>query len=208
MRVKRFAIVGLGLCVAAAGCARITTHVVEKPRVDQELQGNGNRGFLTGSAPQPTERKTTRQIIQTDVELPTSSEMNPWKKQQKTAAVSPVPVPPAVPQFPVLKELSPSRWQEPEQEPFVPTERSVPKPIHQDLTPSSKTYTVKSGDTLDKIAAKIYGDANQWRRIFEANKDKLKTPNKIYPGQKLVIPPFDSSRKKTRAASPSESDLK
>jgi nucleoid-associated protein YgaU len=42
---------------------------------------------------------------------------------------------------------------------------------------------------LSKIAKQEYGNANEWNRIFEANKDILKDPNKIYPGQKLKIPP-------------------
>lgn len=50
-------------------------------------------------------------------------------------------------------------------------------------------YEVKSGDTLSKIAKTEYGNANDYMRIFEANKDILKDPNKIYPGQKLKIPP-------------------
>lgn len=53
-----------------------------------------------------------------------------------------------------------------------------------------KVYEVKSGDSLSKIAKHEYGDANKWRLIFEANQDILKDPNKIFPGQKLKIPPL------------------
>jgi nucleoid-associated protein YgaU len=53
---------------------------------------------------------------------------------------------------------------------------------------SERTYEVKAGDTLSKIAKQEYGDANQWKRIFDANKDILKDPDKIYPGQTLRIP--------------------
>ncbi|HJS58621.1 MAG TPA: LysM peptidoglycan-binding domain-containing protein, partial [Vicinamibacteria bacterium] len=48
-----------------------------------------------------------------------------------------------------------------------------------------------SGDSLSKIAKRVYGNANAWKRIFEANKDVLKDPDKIYPGQKLKIPQKD-----------------
>ena len=44
-----------------------------------------------------------------------------------------------------------------------------------------------SGDTLWKIAAKIYGDGNQWKKIYEDNRDILTDPNKIYAGQVLKI---------------------
>ena len=52
-----------------------------------------------------------------------------------------------------------------------------------------RSYTVVSGDSLSKIAKREYGNANEWRRIFEANQDVLKDPDKIFPGQKLKIPP-------------------
>lgn len=52
----------------------------------------------------------------------------------------------------------------------------------------SRTYTVKSGDTLSKIAKEMYGNANDYNAIFEANKPMLKDPDKIYPGQVLRIP--------------------
>ena len=47
---------------------------------------------------------------------------------------------------------------------------------------------VKSGDTLSKIAKEAYGNANDYMKIFEANKPMLSDPNKIYPGQMLRIP--------------------
>jgi nucleoid-associated protein YgaU len=47
-------------------------------------------------------------------------------------------------------------------------------------------YTVQSGDNLSKIAAKYEGVS--WKDIFEANKDKIKDPDKIFPGQELIIP--------------------
>jgi nucleoid-associated protein YgaU len=55
--------------------------------------------------------------------------------------------------------------------------------------PATREYTVKSGDSLSKIAKQIYGDANAWRRIFQANTDKIKNPDLIHPGQVLTIPP-------------------
>ena len=52
----------------------------------------------------------------------------------------------------------------------------------------SQFYTVKSGDTLSAISKQVYGDANKYNKIFEANKPMLKSPEKIYPGQVLRIP--------------------
>lgn len=54
--------------------------------------------------------------------------------------------------------------------------------------PESKFYTVKSGDNLSKISKEVYGDANRYQKIFEANQPLLTHPDKIYPGQVLRIP--------------------
>lgn len=49
-------------------------------------------------------------------------------------------------------------------------------------------YTVAAGDNLSKIAKHFYGDANAWKRIFDANRDQLSDPDRIKPGQMLKIP--------------------
>jgi nucleoid-associated protein YgaU len=67
--------------------------------------------------------------------------------------------------------------------PAAPSQAAAPPP------PPSTMYTVKSGDTLSKIAKQFYGDANRYNEVFEANKPMLKDPDKIYPGQVLRIPP-------------------
>lgn len=54
--------------------------------------------------------------------------------------------------------------------------------------PQSTTYVVKSGDSLSKIAKSFYGDPMKYMAIFEANRDILKDPNMIHPGQELRIP--------------------
>ena len=58
-------------------------------------------------------------------------------------------------------------------------------------TPHARTYTVKAGDTLSKISKQFYGDANEYLRIFNANRNLLKDPDKIQPGQVLTIPESD-----------------
>ena len=52
----------------------------------------------------------------------------------------------------------------------------------------ARTYTVVKGDSLSRIAQHQYGDANKWRTIYEANRDLIKDPDLIYPGQSFRIP--------------------
>lgn len=55
-------------------------------------------------------------------------------------------------------------------------------------TEESQFYQIESGDTLSKIAKEFYGSANKYPLIFEANREVIKDPDKIYPGQKIRIP--------------------
>lgn len=54
--------------------------------------------------------------------------------------------------------------------------------------PQERWYTVAPGDSLSKIAKRFYGDAQQWRQIYDANRQQVKDPDLIQPGWKLRIP--------------------
>jgi hypothetical protein len=90
-----------------------------------------------------------------------------------SAAAEPVvetqmtPLPPAQPAAPTIVESEPPRVETPER----PTK-----------------YVVKKGDSLWKIAGKVYGNPLKWPRIYRANKEKIKNPNRIYANQVLTIP--------------------
>ena len=51
-----------------------------------------------------------------------------------------------------------------------------------------ETYQVKRGDSLTRIALKVYKDGSLWKKLFDANRDKIKEPNLIRPGQVLKVP--------------------
>ncbi len=53
---------------------------------------------------------------------------------------------------------------------------------------TQQSYTVEKGDSLSKIAKRVYGKASLWREIYEANKDNIKDPDLIYPGQVIRLP--------------------
>jgi nucleoid-associated protein YgaU len=64
----------------------------------------------------------------------------------------------------------------------------APKPAPEAPQEKAEFYEIVSGDTLGAIAKRYYGNASKYMKIFEANKDIISDPNKIYPGQKIRIP--------------------
>ncbi len=145
-----------------SGCA-VRTYTVVKDRVDQDLTA-GNKGYIMGQAPQALEtpeRKATRTTYVTEVELPSLSKLG-----RKSQAVT-------------TEESSES-----------PAAESQEKPAGriQAVGENIAKYKVVNGDTLEKISKKFYGTTKKWVKIYEVNKDRLKAPDKIYPGQILDIP--------------------
>jgi peptidoglycan hydrolase-like protein with peptidoglycan-binding domain len=65
---------------------------------------------------------------------------------------------------------------------------AAPAPTTDPTGGSGGTYTVKSGDTLYKIARETLGDGNRWKELYEANHYQLSNPNLIFPGTKLSLP--------------------
>ena len=82
----------------------------------------------------------------------------------------------------------------------APTGPIVPKPDFSNVqsgvsstaptvAPAAQSYTVVKGDSLSRIAKRFYGSANRWKLIYEANRDQIKDPDLIKPGQVFVSPP-------------------
>ncbi len=91
---------------------------------------------------------------------------------------------PAVPEVtaPAVPETSASEVTTPA--PEIPAETSA-IPAQPSI---SDTYVVQRGDNLSKIAGKVYGDRKQWRKIYDANKDRIRKDYTIFANQTLVIP--------------------
>lgn len=52
----------------------------------------------------------------------------------------------------------------------------------------ARSYTIEKGDTLSAIAKRVYGKASYWQRIFDANRDTIDNPDRIFPGQVITLP--------------------
>ncbi|MBP7836332.1 MAG: LysM peptidoglycan-binding domain-containing protein [Candidatus Omnitrophica bacterium] len=168
-----FGFLTLASVLILSGCVA-RTYSMTKDRVDQSLE-SGNRGYLTGKAPAQSaaERKDNREIRVFEFELGRS-----YKTKKSVAA-------PAASASEVVVM----------QESFV----SEPLP---EASLTSQKYVVGKNDTLQKISKKFYGTTKKWTKIYEANKDVLKGPDKVYPGQTLNIP--DAAEMKPAAETLSE----
>jgi tetratricopeptide (TPR) repeat protein len=87
----------------------------------------------------------------------------------QTPPVRPVQVPPATAARPAP----------------APAPAAAPAPAVQ----AGRRYRVVSGDTLSRIAVKMYNDSSAWRKIYQANRDQLSAPESLRVGQELTIPP-------------------
>jgi len=157
-----------GICVltstlALSGCVA-RTYNLTRDRVDQELSSaSGNRGYIMGQAPEPQERKTTRTTRVFELELGATN-----KTKTSCPAVTP---------------LAAGSIDEPGM-----VQETQPETQSEEENLSFEKYTVSKNDTLQKISKKFYGTTKKWMKIYEANKDVLRGPDKLYPGQILNIP--------------------
>lgn len=153
-------LLGLVIGCLAAGC-RTATKVTQMPRVDLELSG-GNRGYLVGAPPQDATMKTTREMVETTVEVPSF-----YKPKRHRGPVS-VETPDAIDmgQMPVPPEVAGTF------ETYV-------------VQKGDSLWSIAS-------KPEVYGKASQWRRLFEANRELLKgSPDRLRPGMTLQVPRED-----------------
>ncbi len=204
MNTKR---IGIGLLgIAISGCVlTTTTRVVEMDRVDQQLSGSDNRGYLTGKPSDEWETqpmKATRQVIRTDIELPTLSELQKPPTQDEELSgnrgylqqeYNPSPRTSSVTREPD-SEMEAAVSTDPEQN-FAEDAVQQLEPLMAAETQAAKEakfeeYVIQKGDTLQSIAAKpnVYGKSGKWVKLYGANKDVIKNPNRVYPGLKIRIP--------------------
>ncbi len=173
-----------GICVltstlALSGCVA-RTYNLTRDRIDQDLSStSGNRGYIMGTAPEATERKTTRTTRVFEVELG-------FAKPSQAKCPSTIPVTSSV------------------DEPVMIQETLVEETVSQTF----ENYTVEKNDTLQKISNKFYGTTKNWPKIYKANKDVLRSPDKLYAGQTLKIPAGIESKVETIEIAEPKENLK
>ena len=168
---------------SVSGCV-IRTYSVKKDRVDQELSGNA--GYLQGSKPagQEKERPSQRQVYVAEVELGSGVQA---AKKAPAVQVS-------------EKEVTGNKGYIQES---APQQQAVTV-AQEEATVKTEKYTVAKGDTLQKISQKLYGTTKNWYKIFKANKDTVKGPDKIYPGQVINVPVLEKEPAKETLKEPKE----
>jgi len=186
----------------ASGCV-IRTYTTEIDRVDQEM--SGNRGVIMGTPPAPSETtqiKKTRKIYNVDVEVPSAyrgpvegrvrnedkdlygnrgylkGNMSPEKEvyvSEKGEQVS-------------SERLGAGSAKMPQIVYSEPSGNVAAEDLSSGGGNHKQFYVVQKGDTLQKISEKLFGTTQKWANIYNANKHILKSPDRIRPGQKLLIP--------------------
>lgn len=182
------------ICIQISGCSKwvVRTSVSEKPRVDQEV--SGNRGFISGkpSSPAKAPTFTKRKVYQVEVEIP---ELIPKKKAASVKKESAVQQPRKDQHIEGNKGyLFGGPKEEGVEQPIITdeaaeqTEEAISQELESRATTKMRTYQVQKGDTLQKISDNFYGTTKNWPLLYKANRDKLKGPDEIKPGQILIIP--------------------
>ena len=177
------------IAMFATGCAvSARTYVLTKERVDINNTG-GNAGYLSGSAAPQVLAKKTRKIYVLELSkatdavepaLEAAEDQKPQVPQEHLSVpdiVSPSPSRVVMPAAVKIPPIDDDSWPEDDQQ---EPEASV---AQEDVT-----YTVQKDDTLQKIAKKFYNNYNQWTKIYDANKAKIKNPNVLKAGTVLTIP--------------------
>jgi LysM repeat protein len=164
-------LLGLFFAVILSGCV-VRTYPLTRERVDQDI--TGNRGYLEGEAPagEEKEKKTTRttQMVEIEFHSPIKFERLPGPKRAEAKTEE--------------KTQDQTLWGN---RGYI-SASNIPETKELAPVANVEKYTVQKGDTLQKISKKFYGTTKKWHKIYEANQDKLKGPNKIYPGQTIDIP--------------------
>ncbi len=180
------------IVIFISGCSyKAKSYVMVKERIDQE--DSGNAGYLKGDAPAvEDDAKKTRKVYVLEFTEKNKAE-NPDKAVIVESPKGPEGV--DVPVQPILTQSQAQASQQKVNVQQIQRNDNVSLPSFDTLnddptegTVSFEEYKVTKDDTLQKIAKKFYDSYSKWTKIYEANKDRIKDPNRIKPGMTLKIP--------------------
>lgn len=207
MRKSLLVLFSVLICIQLIGCAKCTvrTSTSRQPRVDQEV--SGNRGFISGEPSSPPKQPSfkDRKVYKIEVEIPPLElKKREEKKELPVSAVKEDKEDQVIwgnrgylvgePQKTSIEEEDTA--QRPQKEsPIVKIKEKISQVLKTKETPEQRTYTTRKGDTLQKISRRFYGTTKKWPLLYKTNKDNLKNPDKIYPGQVLIIPEVGQYKK-------------
>jgi len=158
--------------IILSGCLTMRTYTKEEPRKDLEIEGN--QGCLSGECKEePRENRLgdTRTISVVEVELG-PGEIKEEAAGGEVVEEKEVKAKISLQEVEVVEAVS--------EEELVPTEKI-----------ETQYYIVQKNDTLQKISHKFYGTTRKWNFLYKANKDVLKSPDRLHPGVEIKIPPLD-----------------
>ena len=153
----------IGIIIILNGCLTMRSYTKQEPRKDLEIEGN--RGYLSGVAKEePRENRLgdTRTISVVEIEFGPRE----IKKEATEGEVV-------------------------EEEVKLLTTEAAMIAVVPDQREEAQHYVVQKNDTLQKISHKFYGTTRKWNLLYKANKDVLKSPDKLHLGVELLIPPFE-----------------
>jgi nucleoid-associated protein YgaU len=163
----------IGLVILLSGCL-VRTYKETKDRVDQNLTNTaGNRGYLVGNPPPVDEsaRRKTRTTYVAEVEM--AGPKQAAEQPAKTAAE------------PAEEEMEQPAGNRGYVEGRAQVKTEAPR---RPVEPTVVQYTVKKGDTLQKISKHFFGTTKKWYKLYKYNQDKIKNPDRIKAGLVLDIP--------------------
>ncbi|MFH1504748.1 MAG: LysM peptidoglycan-binding domain-containing protein [Candidatus Omnitrophota bacterium] len=158
------------------GCLTTRSYTVEQPRVDREA--DGNQGFLAGT-PKTEAKKSrlgdTRKFSVIEVEFGAYKDEVEQKEADFTINKKPA----------FKKEIFNEEVIIDNDDESEITVVKAKKILSQE---GPITYIVQKNDTLQKVSQKFYKTTKKWQKIYEANKNTIKNPDKLYPGVEITIP--------------------
>ncbi len=153
--------------IILSGCLTMRSYTKEEPRKDLSIEGN--QGYVSGEAKEGSKENRlgdTRTISVVDIEFgPRTIKKSKQEEFSVEAAGEQV---------------------------FSPVKEIIEAPIKSEFVGKKEIqyYTVQENDTLQKISHKFYGTTRKWNFLYEANKDVLKSPDRLYLGVEIKIPPL------------------